>query len=88
MDMGCRKSLKLTSVLRQGNDPLLFIIVVALISRKFSKKDVLRKGMYANDLAMIADKKQELQEVLEEWKGVFKKEGPIMSREKTEEMWV
>ena len=36
--------------------------------------------MYANDLAMIADKKQELQEVLEEWKGVFKKEGPIMSR--------
>ena len=32
--------------------------------------------------------KQELQEVLEEWKGVFKKEGPIMSREKTEEMWV
>ena len=26
-------------------------------------KDVLRKGMYANDLAMIADKKQELQEV-------------------------
>ena len=24
-------------------------------------KDVLRKGMYANDLAMIADKKQELQ---------------------------
>ena len=40
--------------------------------------------MYANDLAMIADKKQELQEVLEQWKGVFKKEGPIMSREKAE----
>ena len=35
-------------------------------------KDVLRKVMYANDLAMIADKKQELQEVLEEWKGVYK----------------
>ena len=51
-------------------------------------KDVLRKGMYANDLAMIADKKQELQQVLEQWKGVFKKEGPIMSREKTEEMRV
>ena len=44
--------------------------------------------MYANDLAMIADKKQELQEVLQEWKGVIKKEGPIMSREKTEEMCV
>ena len=34
-------------------------------------KDVLRKVMYANDLTMIADNKQELQEVLEEWKGVF-----------------
>ena len=36
-------------------------MVVALISRKISMKDDLRKGMYANDLAMIADKKQELQ---------------------------
>ena len=72
----------------QGNDPLLFIMVVALISRKISMKDVLRKGMYANDLAMIADTKQELQELLEEWKWVFKKHGPIMRREKTEEMWV
>ena len=63
-------------------------MVVALISRKISIKDVLRKGMYANDLAMIADKKQELQEVLEQWKGMFKKHAPIMSREKTEEMWV
>ena len=33
-------------------------MVVALISRKISMKDVLRKGMYANDLAMIADKKK------------------------------
>ena len=32
--------------------------------------------------------KQELQEVLEQWKGMFEKHGPIMSREKTEEMWV
>ena len=51
-------------------------------------KDDLRKGMYANDLAMIADTKQELQEVLEEWKRVFKKHGPIMSRERTENIWV
>ena len=63
-------------------------MVVALISRKFSKKDVLRKGMYANDLAMIADKKQELQKCWSNGRGVFKKEGPIMSREKTEEMRV
>ena len=37
---------------------------------------------------MTADNKQELQEVLEEWKGVFKKHGRRMSREKTEVMWV
>ena len=41
----------------QGNDPLLFSMVVALISRKISMKDVLRKGMYANDLAIIAHTK-------------------------------
>ena len=43
--------------------------------------------MYA-DLAMMAESKQELQEVLVEWKGVFKKHGLRMSREKTEMMWV
>ena len=44
--------------LRQGSDfsPLLFIIVMELISRKISTKDVvLRKMMYANDLAIIAE---------------------------------
>ena len=53
---GLSEEFKVNIGLRQGNDPLLFIMVVALISRKFSKKDVLRKGMYANHLAMIADK--------------------------------
>ena len=37
---------------------------------------------------MTADNKQELQEVLAEWKGVFKKHGLKMSRERTEVMWV
>ena len=32
--------------------------------------DLLRKMVYADDLAKIAENKQELQEVLEEWKGV------------------
>ena len=41
----------------QGNDPLLFSMVVALISRNISMKDVLRKGMYANDLAIIGTHK-------------------------------
>ena len=37
--------------------------------------DLLRKMVYADDLVKIAQNKQELQEVLEEWKGVFKKHG-------------
>ena len=62
-------------------------MVLSLISLKISIKDVLRKVLYANDLAMMADSKQELQEVLEELKGAFKKHGLRMSREKTEVMW-
>ena len=46
------------------------------------------KVMYADDLAIIAKSKQELQEVLEEWKGVFEKQGLRMNVEKTEIMWV
>ena len=52
------------------------------------RKDVLRKKMYADDLATIADSKQELQEVLEEWKEVFEKHLLRMSLEKTEVMWI
>ena len=61
--------------LRQGSavNRLLFIMVMELINRKISTKDVLRKMMHADNLAIIAESKQELQEVLEEWKGVFKK---------------
>ncbi|KAI0231116.1 mRNA-capping enzyme [Lamellibrachia satsuma] len=59
-----------------------------IISRNISTKDILRKMMYADDLAIIAESKQDLQEVLEEWKGVFKKHGLKMSLEKTEVMWV
>ena len=56
--------------LRQGSalSPLLVIMVMEIISRKISMKDILRKMMYADDLAIIAESKQELQEVLEERK--------------------
>ena len=76
--------------LRQGSalNPLLFIMVMELISRNISTKDVLMKMMFADDLAIIAESKQELQDVLEEWKGVFKKHGLRMTQEKTELMWV
>ena len=54
--------------LRQGSalSPLLFIMMIELTSNKSSMKDVLRNMMYADDLAIIAKSKQELQEVLEE----------------------
>ena len=42
--------------------------------------------MNADDLAIIAESKQELQEVLEERKGVFEKHGLRMCLEKTELM--
>ena len=75
--------------LRQGSalSPLLFIMVMEISSRKISTKDILRKMMYADDLAIIAKSKQDLQEVLEEWKGVFEKHGLRMSLEKIE-VWV
>ena len=63
-------------------------MVMEIISRKISSKDILRKMMYADDLAIIAESKQELQEVLEEWKGVFEKHGLRISLEKTEVMWI
>ena len=45
--------------LRQGSalSPLLFIMVMELIRRKMSTKDVLRKMMHADDLAIIAESK-------------------------------
>ena len=54
--------------LRQGSalSSLLFIMVMELISRKISRKDVLRKMMYADDLAIIAESKQE-EGVREAW---------------------
>ena len=74
--------------LKQGSalSPLLFIMVMKLISRKINTKNVLRKLMYVDDLAIIAESKQELQEVLEEWNGVFKKHGLRMNLEKAEVM--
>ena len=46
--------------LRQGSalSPLLFIMVMEIISRKISTKDILRKMMYADNLAIIAESKQ------------------------------
>ena len=72
--------------LRQGSglSRLLFIVVVELISRKVSMKDISRKLLYADDLAIVAKDKEELNESLEEWREAFKQHGLRVNLEKTE----
>ena len=72
--------LRQSSVLR----PLLFIAVLDLISRKTEVKDAMKKLLYADDLALVANGKQELQQILEEWNSLFTRHGLIISLEKTE----
>ena len=55
--------------------PLLFIAVLDLISSKTVVKDAMKKLLYADDLALVANGKHELQETMEEWNGLFTKHG-------------
>ena len=59
-----------------------------LISRKISTTDALKKIMYADDLVIVAEHRDELQGALEEWNEMFKKHGVKMNIDKTEVMWV
>ena len=61
--------------------PLLFIAVLDLTSRKTVVKDAMKKLLYADDLALVANGKQELQE---ERNGLFAKHGLKLNLEKTE----
>ena len=72
--------------LRQGSvlSPLLFIAVLDLISRKTVVKDVMNKLLYVDDLALVANGKQELQETPGEWNGLFTRHGLKIDLEKTE----
>ena len=58
--------------LRQGSvvSPLLFLSALDLISRKTVMKDATKKLLYADDLALVANDKQELQETME-WNVFF-----------------
>ena len=53
--------------LREGSvlSPLLFISVLDLISRKTVTKDAVKKLLYADDLGLVENGKQELQELQE-----------------------
>ena len=87
---GMSNEFQVNNGLRQGSalSPLLFIIVMELISRKISTTDAMKKIMYADDLAIVAEHREELQGALEEWNEMFKKHGLKMNLDKTEVMWV
>ena len=72
--------------LRQGSvlSPLLFIAVLDIISTKTVLKDAMKKLFYADDLDLVSNGKQELQETLEEWNGLFTRCGLKINVEKTE----
>ena len=72
--------------LRQGSalSPLLFILVMELISRKIGTTYAMKKIMYADDLVIVAEHREELQGALEEWNEMFKKHGLKMNLDKTE----
>ena len=57
-----------------------------LISRKISTTDALRKSMYAEDLVIVAEHREELQGGLDEWNEMFKKHGLKMNIDNTEAM--
>ena len=75
--------------LRQGSalSPLLFIIVMELVSRKRGG-DVLEKVLYADDLSLTAESGEELEKQLGEWTMEFERHGLRVSQEKTEVMWI
>ena len=65
---GASEAFEVKIGLRQGSglSPLLFIAVLDLISKTTVMKDAMKKLLYADDLALVANGKQELHETLEE----------------------
>ena len=87
---GMSGEFKVNVGLRQESalSPLLCIAAVDLINRTVGKNNVIGKLLYADDLAVVADVKADLQEQLIEWKDIFSKHGLRASLEKTKIMWV
>ena len=47
-------------------------------------KDAIKKLLYADDVALVTNGKQELHETMEEWNGLFIKHGLKLNLEKIE----
>ena len=76
--------------LKQGSalSPLVFIMVMELVSRKMSFRGRMGRMLYVDDLAVVVESEWEMQEVLGEWKETFGNHGLKMSMERTGVMWV
>ena len=76
--------------LRQGRalSPLTFIMVIELVSRKLSLRGSMKRMLCVDDLAVVVESRQEMQEVLGEWKEAFGKHWLKMSTEKIKVMSV
>ena len=61
--------------------------MVKRISRKIGKRDILRKLLYARDLAVVAHGEANLQEQSRKII-IFSRHGPRVRLEKTDVMWV
>ena len=72
MGEGASEEFEVKIGLSQGSvlSPQLFIVVLALISRKTVMKDSMKKLLYA-EYKQMANGKQQLQETLEEWNALF-----------------
>ena len=88
--LGMSNEFQVNIGLRQGSalSPLLFILVMELISRKISTTDALRKIMYADDIVIVAEHREEWQGALGECSDMFKKHGLKMNLDNTAVMWV
>ena len=58
-------------------------MVMNLISGKVYEKEELKKILYADDLAVVADNKEDLQKMLQKWNNTFRKHGLRINLEKT-----
>ena len=83
---GASEELEVKVGLRQGSvlSSVLSIAVLDLISGKTVMKYAMKKLLYVDDLALVVNGKQELQETMEEWNGLFTKHGLKLKLEKTE----